>query len=109
MKRGDIVTAVLPREHGKPRPALIVQSDELQGSTTVLVCPMTTGTEFNAPHRMQIEPSATNGLRDISLVMTDKLQANLRDRCGSVIGRLTERQMATVDASLAYILGIRLP
>lgn len=108
MRRGDIVTAVLPREHGKPRPALIVQADDLLGSTTVLVCPLSTGTEFRAPHRVQIEPTAQNGLRDVSLIMTDKLQANLRDRCGSVIGRLDDRQMALVEARLAYILGIRL-
>lgn len=41
MQRGDIVTVSLPRDYGKPRPALVVQSDLLQELDSVLVCPIT--------------------------------------------------------------------
>jgi len=107
MKRGDIVTTVLPREQGKPRPAIIVQSDDLQGSSTLVVCPLSSRTEYHAPHRPELEPTADNGLRLISIAMTDKLQAAQRDRCGSVIGRLAPTEMAMVEAGIAYVLGMQ--
>lgn len=107
MRRGDIVTAVLPREQGKPRPAIIVQSDTLLASSTIIVCPLTSDIEFQAPHRPLIEPSASNGLRQASLAMTDKLQATPRDRCGFVIGRLEDSELAWVEAGIAFVLGIQ--
>lgn len=41
MKRGDVVLIVAQGDTGKPRPAVIVQADELGYETVaVLVCPM---------------------------------------------------------------------
>lgn len=107
MKRGDIVTAVLPREQGKPRPTLILQSDDLSGSSTLIVCPLTSRIEYQAPHRPEIEPSPVNGLLKPSLAMTDKLQATPRDRCDVVLGRLTDDEMASVEAGVALVLGLK--
>ena len=40
MKRGDLVTVALQGEHGKPRPALVIQSDLFARYTaTVTVVP----------------------------------------------------------------------
>jgi mRNA interferase MazF len=107
MKRGDVVTAVMPREQGKPRPAVVVQADDLEGSTTLLVCPLTSRLEFRAPHRPELEPGPDNGLRKVSLVMIDKIQATGRDRCDQVVGHLNNAEMALVEAGLAYVLGLR--
>ena len=42
MKRGDIVTVALPEDYGKPRPALIVQSDLLDAEhPSVALLPIT--------------------------------------------------------------------
>lgn len=42
MKRGDIVLAVAAGDYGKPRPALVVQSDLFNDThASVLVCLMT--------------------------------------------------------------------
>ncbi|OYW40555.1 type II toxin-antitoxin system PemK/MazF family toxin [Brevundimonas aurifodinae] len=107
MNRGDVVTAVLPREQGKPRPVVIVQSDTLTGSNTVIICPLTSRVEFQAPHRPQIEPSEANGLRSTSLAMTDKLQATPRDRCGFVIGRLEDGDLSLIEAGIVFVLGMQ--
>ena len=42
MRRGDIVTIALQGDHGKPRPALIVQADPFRNSTHVALLPLTT-------------------------------------------------------------------
>lgn len=40
-QRGDLVTVFLPGDHGKPRPALVVQSDLLADLDSVVLCPIT--------------------------------------------------------------------
>ena len=43
MRRGDIVICVLASDHGKPRPAVIVQSDLFNEThDSISVCPITT-------------------------------------------------------------------
>jgi mRNA interferase MazF len=37
MKRGDIVTVSLPGDYGKPRPALVIQSDLFDEHSSVTV------------------------------------------------------------------------
>ena len=41
MQRGDLVTVSLQGDYGKPRPALIVQSDLLTDLESVVLCPVT--------------------------------------------------------------------
>jgi len=71
---GDVVTIVLPGAYGKPRPALVVQSDlfDALASVTVLQSPASCA----PPHCLEIsiEPNTDNGLRKKSQVMVDKAQ-----------------------------------
>jgi len=107
MKRGDIVTVALPGAYGgKPRPALIVQSDQLEGSEAVIVCPITSDLLYRAPHRLELLPDSTNGLREVSLVMTDKLQAVPVTKCDRVIGRIDGTQQEFIDSGLMLVLGL---
>ena len=48
MKRGDIVTVAAPGDYGKPRPAVVIQSDWLAQTDSVLVALMTSAI-FDAP------------------------------------------------------------
>jgi hypothetical protein len=41
MKRGDLVTVILPGAYGKPRPAVIVQSDRYEAMESITFLPMT--------------------------------------------------------------------
>jgi mRNA interferase MazF len=108
MKRGDVVTVALSGDYGKPRPAVIIQSDVLPIShASVVVCQMTSELERASTFRVTINPSNENGLRLPSQVMADKPASILRERVGRVIGRLSHGDMGRVDvAALAFVLGL---
>ena len=106
MRRGDLVTIALQGDYGKPRPALIVQSDLFDEHPSVTVLPVT-GELRNAPlFRIQVEPDAGNGLQKTSEIMVDKAQSVPRERIGDVFGHLREEQMLAVSRSLAVFLGV---
>lgn len=107
MKRGDIVLAVAQGDYGKPRPAVIVQSDLFNAThSSLLVCLLTTEL-IDAPlFRMTLEPSADNGLRARSQIMVDKLLALRRDRIRERIGVLDDEGLLRLNRSLALILGL---
>ena len=68
------MTVVLQGEQGKPRPALVVQADRFADLTGITVLPIT-GTLLEAPLlRVEVEPSAENGLTKRSQIMVDKPQ-----------------------------------
>jgi len=63
MKRGDFVTVALQGDLGKPRPALVIQTDAFASLKTVTVLPVT-GSLVDAPLlRITLEPSDANGLQ----------------------------------------------
>lgn len=106
MKRGDVVTAVLSGNYGKPRPVLVVQSDLYQGHASLTVVPLTS-TLLDAPlFRLPLYPSASNGLREVSQIMIDKVATIRRERSGGVIGEIDGDVMLAVSRALAMWLGI---
>lgn len=62
MQRGDLVTTSLQCDYGKPRTALILQSDLLTDLESVVLCPVTSDLR-NAAFRVTVEPNPANGLR----------------------------------------------
>ena len=63
--RGDIVTVAMQGDFGKPRPALVIQSDQFVEHTSVTVLPITS-TLVNAPLlRITVQPDPENGLQKI--------------------------------------------
>ncbi len=106
MKRGDLVSIALQGDYGKPRPALIVQSDLFDEHPSVTILPVTSELR-NAPlFRIQVEPNATNGLQKTSEIMVDKAQTVSRERIGEVFGYVSEEQMLAVSRSLAVFLAV---
>ena len=106
MKRGDLAPAVLPGDYGKPRPALVIQSDLFRNTGMVTVAPLTT-TLLRAPiARVPVEPSQTNGLRQSSEVMVDMVMSVRSGKLGPPFGRLEEEAMRAVNRALALFLGI---
>ena len=106
MKRGDVVLIVAPGDLGKPRPGVIVQADELgDGTTTIIVCPMSS--EIGPTERLRpvVEPSAANGLRLQTQIMTDKIIAMRRDRVRRIIGHLEASARGKLDRALLIVLG----
>lgn len=105
MGRGDLIVAIMPGDYGKPRPALIIQSDLYAAHTSFAVLPLTSDLRANLSFRIDIAPDAVNGLKAISQVMVDKPHTVPREKALGSIGRLTDADFARVERSLALFLG----
>ena len=107
MRRGDVVTVAASGDDGKPRPAVIVQTDAFPPEhRSVVVCQMTSELVDAPDFRITIPATAENGLRGPSQVMADKPVTIRRERIRQRIGRLTESEMAQLAVALAFGLGL---
>ena len=103
--RGDLVTVAIAGDFGKPRPALVVQSDRF-GSTATVTVLLVSSTLVEAPLvRLTVEPSAENGLLKRSQVMVDKAMTVKRDKLGERLGRLEDDILTAVGRAMALFLG----
>lgn len=107
MTRGDVVTAAIGGGFGgKPRPALVIQSD-MFGDLSTVVLALFTSTENDVEDvRPSFEPDAENGLVAPSELMVDILVTARRDKVGKVVGRLSPADMDRVDRAIAVFLGL---
>ena len=107
MKRGEIYYVVPPREFGKQRPAVVIQSSLfLENASTITFCLMTGSVQFVNPMRILVNPTRTNGLDQPSLVQVDKIVTVDAERIRNRIGTITPTQLATLDAALKLWLGL---
>ena len=106
MRRGEVWTVSGPRYAGKPRPAVILQADRFDATASVTICVFTTD-DTDAPLcRIPIAPTASNGLRDDSRLMVDKLTTVRRNQLGGRIGRLDDAEMRLLDRAVLVFLGL---
>jgi len=107
MQRGDVVTVAASGDYGKPRPAVIVQTNALPRShASVVICQMTSDLADAPDFRVTIEPGTGSGLRVRSQVMADKPVTVRRERIGQRIGRLEAEDMVRLNAALAFVIGL---
>lgn len=106
MNRGDFVTIALQGDFGKPRPALVIQSDLFNEHATVTVL-LVSSTLLDAPlFRLTVQPDTRNGMQKPSQVMVDKAMTVKRDKLGEVFGSASDEVMLEVGRRLAVFLGI---
>jgi mRNA interferase MazF len=112
-KRGDIVVVVFPDSNlkrSKPRPALVVQVDNLNSGLPQLVLAMITSNMARAGHPSRVTVALAtpvgqqSGLRLDSVIMADNLQTVLESRIHQAIG--TWADMTAVDTALRHTLGL---
>lgn len=106
MKRGDLVTVALPSPFGKPRPALVIQSDRFDATATATVLLLTSTLVVAPLIRLDVPPTPDNGLLNPSQIMVDKLMTVRREALGAAFGRLDDAAMLSVARSLALFLGL---
>ena len=106
MRRGDLVTVATPGDYGKPRPALVIQSDLFDEAPSVTLCLVTSALRETPLVRITVDPSPDNGLHRISQIQADKIVTVARGRIGGVIGHLDDATMLKVSRSLAIFIGI---
>src|SRR5213080_397861 len=91
VRRGDIVTVAT----GKPRPAVVVQSDHLLPYPTMIVVPFTSEIDARPPPftRITVDPTPANGLRRVSQIMVDRIIGLPAAKLRPTAGRLDDGQM----------------
>jgi mRNA interferase MazF len=105
MRRGDLVTVALQGDLGKPRPALVIQSDLFNEHPSITVLPVTSELRDAPLFRVAVIPDEMNGLSKPSQVMVDKPLSVSREKIGTVIGRLDGGTLLAVNRALAVFLG----
>jgi mRNA interferase MazF len=92
---------------GKPRPALVVQSDSFNPThASVTICPITTAC-IDAPLlRVHVSPGERTGLKAASQVMVDKVVSVPRASIVRAVGRCDEATSHVVDDALRDWLGL---
>lgn len=106
MRRGAIITVALQGDYGKPRPAIVVQSDWIDETETVLVCPLTTTIRHAPLFRLDVPDGEAVGLRAPSQIMVEKVIAVRRDKCGPPIGQADAATMAVLGRMLTLLIGV---
>ena len=108
MRRGDVVVVAVRGPYtGKPRPALIVQSDLFNPThSSISVCLITT--EFvEAPlFRVALAPGSRSGLKKPSQIMVDKIVSIPRDQISSIIGHVDDTTLEQVGTALRRWLAL---
>ena len=106
MLRGEVWTVAGGGDYtGKPRPVVIVKDDAVQ-TQSVTVCSLTTVQVSALFARVQVEPSGSNGLRQTSWLMADKLTTVNRNRMGQRIGSLASAEMDQLGRAILVFLGL---
>jgi mRNA interferase MazF len=106
MRRGDLVTVALSGDYGKPRPAVVIQSNLFAEHPSVTILPLTSDLRETPIFRVRILPDQTNGLHAPSDVMIDKLHTVARDKIRETFGSLGNVQLIEIERAIAVWLGI---
>ena len=101
IRRGDVVICAAPGEYGKPRPALVVQSELFNGThSSVTVCLITSHLVDAPPYRFRVCAGRTTGLKVQSQAMVDKVMAIPRNKITGRAGVLAAGPLKDIDNAL---------
>jgi len=107
VKRGEIVTIAIQGDFGKPRPALVIQSDLFNATHATVTVMLISSELVNAPlFRINLAPDADNGLSTASQIQVDKIMTVRREKIGAPIGCLDELTMLQVNRALVGWAGL---
>lgn len=107
MNRGEIWTAAARGAYtGKPRPVVIVQDDRFDATGSVTVCALTTDPTKAPLFRVPVDPTELNGLSRPCSLMVDKLTTVPRASLRTVVGRLSDDDMARLGRAAFVFLGL---
>ena len=95
-------------EQAGRRPALIVQTDA--GNTNpnypnTIVAAISTA-RARVPTHVEVEPSADNGLREVSCIKCEQLVTISKDRLDRQIGQLDHKDLQRVNDALKRVLAL---
>ena len=89
MKRGDIVTVALQGDYGKPRPAVVIESDMIPPGDSVILCPISSTLHIAGPfRRQQVQIIGDEALEEAAHVVAREAQQGAVDEGGRGHGPL---------------------
>lgn len=108
MTRGAIVVVAAKGAYtGKPRPAVVMQSDLFNEThQSVTVCPISSDCVDAPLFRITLPPGERTGLRTTSQIMVDKIVSVPRLAIGDQLGRCDEGELAAADEALRRWLSL---
>jgi mRNA interferase MazF len=107
VKRGEIWTVSGGAPYaGKPRPAVIVQEDRFEATSSITLCVFTTDPTEAPLLRMLVEPTDRNGLKNASRLMIDKVTTVPKARIGKRLGKLNDEDVVRLNRALTVFLGL---
>jgi mRNA interferase MazF len=110
MTRGEIWTVSGGTNYaGTPRPAVIIQDDHFDATSSITVCALTTDRTDAPLFRLAVEPTERNGLRASCRLMMDKITTVSKAKLGSRIGRLDEEDLRRLNRAILVFLGLAGP
>lgn len=107
MRRGEIWTVAGGKDYaGKPRPAVIVQDDRFDATSSITICAFTTD-ETDAPlFRSLVEPTEHNGLSRKCRLMVDKVTTVPKAKLHTRIGTLEPEDLVRLNRALVVFMGL---
>jgi mRNA interferase MazF len=107
VRRGEIRTVAGGADYaGKPRPAVIVQDDDFDATSSITICAFTTDPPEAPLLRIRVEPDERNGLRSECSLMVDKLTTVPKQKLGSRIGHLDDKDILRLNRAILVVLGL---
>ena len=111
-RRGDVHFVDFPDLGGHvikgPHPAVVVRTDRMAKSTTVIVAPMTSAPRSAPEKPRYLVPVAARdaGLPKDGFVKADQLATYPVSLLGPRLGRLNPEAIARLDDALRFVLGL---
>jgi mRNA interferase MazF len=108
VKRGAIVVVAAKGAYtGKPRPALVVQSDLFNPThQSVTICPITSDVVDAPLFRIPLPPGERTGLRTASQIMVDKIVSVPRSAITAEIGHCADEELGAAEDALRRWLAL---
>jgi len=108
MERGDIIICTLTGDFGKPRPAVVIQSNLFNPThASITVCPITSHL-IDAPlFRLSLIPNSLTGLTLESQIMVDKIISIKSEKITQKIGKLSSDEILKLDDAIKLWLSLK--
>ena len=108
MERGDIIICALSGDYGKPRPAVVIQSDLFNPThASITVCPITSHLIEAPLFRLSFVPNKLTGLTSVSQIMIDKIVSIKSEKITKKIGKLSLNEILKLDDALKLWLSLK--
>jgi mRNA interferase MazF len=107
VRRGEIWSVAGGGDYaGRPRPAVILQDDRFDATSSITICAFTADPTPAPLFRLPIEPNDRNGLRSPCRIMVDKVTTVPKGRLGARIGQLDDEDIVRLNRALLVFLGL---